>query len=407
MNSTFKKLSIILITSNLLFVSSLSSAKQVEIGIGAIAVDSSLVGKGKFVVNDTIDEGDALKTGGEGSTTILFNDESMLTLGPGAHASVEVYEEAKDGKPGRSIIRVHNGQFRYFPGDILENGGAQFIAVGNKLLGKAGAVANAPQNNIGLQVSSVVSNEQSPSTKKSNSNNTGNGNAENSQGNGLQPEGIEETIPTEAGSDAEQKNDQADLDQVAPETGSGNSLKANSIVAAKVGPTSTGEDGINGGSQSFEINDSPLSLIKNQGNMTFGNTAASDTTPITPDTPQGGGVNKLKGITAFITNGLSGTVKNSQGNFSGSVDVFNKSGILIGFLNPTNKKKNAKSLSSANAELDSIISLTTPQAFEATPTYDVPIYTAPALVLAPEPVQAPAPVGPVGPVGVVLLNKVN
>ena len=137
MKTILKNLSIFLVSTSLLLAGSTVTAKQIEIGIAAVATDASLVGKGEFVVNDTLDEGDSLKTGDKGNTTILFNDESMLTLGPNALVSVEVYEEAKGGKPGRSIIRVHKGQFRYFPGAILENGGSQFVAVGNKLLGKS------------------------------------------------------------------------------------------------------------------------------------------------------------------------------------------------------------------------------------------------------------------------------
>lgn len=138
MNTHIKKIIIALLSGSLLLASTYSSAKQTEIGIAAIATDTRLLGKGEFVVNDTLNEGDSLKTGKKGNATVLFNDESMLTLGPNAHASIEVYEEGKNGKPGRSIIRVHKGQFRYFPGGILENGGAQFVAVGNKLLGKTG-----------------------------------------------------------------------------------------------------------------------------------------------------------------------------------------------------------------------------------------------------------------------------
>ena len=140
MNSIHRQIVISLISTGFMLISTISSAKQSEIGIAAVATDVRLIGKGEFVVNDTLDEGDSLKTGEKGYTTILFNDESMLTLGPNAEANIEVYEEPKDGKPGRSIIRIIKGQFRYFPGGILESGGSQFVAVGNKLLGKSASV---------------------------------------------------------------------------------------------------------------------------------------------------------------------------------------------------------------------------------------------------------------------------
>lgn len=111
-------------------------AKAEEIGIAAISVETNVVGKGEFTVNDIIYVGDEITTGSKGTTTILFNDESMLTLGPNAHAHIETYQEGSSTQPGSSIIRVSKGQFRYFPGDILENGGSQLIAVADKLYGK-------------------------------------------------------------------------------------------------------------------------------------------------------------------------------------------------------------------------------------------------------------------------------
>lgn len=112
-------------------------AKAEEIGIAAISVETNIVGKGEFAVNDVLHEGDEITTGSKGTTTILFNDESMLTLGPNARAYIETYHEGTDGQAGESIIRVSQGQFRYFPGSILENGGSQLIAVANKFYGKS------------------------------------------------------------------------------------------------------------------------------------------------------------------------------------------------------------------------------------------------------------------------------
>ena len=149
MNSLPKILSVILLASLLLCVSPLSFAKKNNIGVAAIVKDAHIIGKGAFETGDTLDEGDELKTGVKGNVTILLNDESMLMIGSNTHARFDVYEE-NNNKPGRSIIRIIQGSFRYFPGNILASGGSQFIAVGEKLLGKAATpnVKNAPPSNI-------------------------------------------------------------------------------------------------------------------------------------------------------------------------------------------------------------------------------------------------------------------
>ena len=359
MDKTTKKIFITFMTSSLLLASSISSAKQAEIGIGAIAVDSSVVGKGKFVVNDTIDEGDALKTGGEGSTTILFNDESMLTLGPGAHASVEVYKEAKNGQPGRSVIRVHNGQFRYFPGDILENGGSQFIAVGNKLLGKAGIEPNAPQSNASLQGNSASSNSQNPSTKNSNGNNAGNGNAGNNQGSSesnTQPETSEEVIIPGVDGDTEQGQGSNKPDQDTDKGSDGKhkpGLQLSGFHTSSVGTDGTGGQGGASGTKSFEHEDDPFNKVgqNNQPSLLAGdNTPAPTTTPDVEDNTLDNGlltnafaiVNEgsssaaVSGLTTstgglgsedFAENGISGNVADGIGSFHGAADIFGSTNV--------------------------------------------------------------------------------
>jgi len=135
MEQSAKNLLVTLITGSLLLVGPVASAKPTNIGVGAIVVDSSLVGKGEFKTNDNIITKDQIITRAEGSTTILFNDESMLTLGPNAQARIAVYDEGDEKRPGQSHIQILKGTFRFFPGDILENGGAQFIIAGDKAVG--------------------------------------------------------------------------------------------------------------------------------------------------------------------------------------------------------------------------------------------------------------------------------
>ncbi len=103
----------------------LSPLAQSDIGIGAIVIDSQIEGKGDFETNGGINVGDIITTGPKGNITILFDDESMLTLGPNAKAQVVKYSETP--APGFSEIKIISGGFRYFPGIILENGGQQLL----------------------------------------------------------------------------------------------------------------------------------------------------------------------------------------------------------------------------------------------------------------------------------------
>lgn len=103
----------------------LSPFAQADIGVGAIVIDTQIEGKGDFETNGGIKVGDTITTGAKGNVTILFDDESMLTLGPNAKAQIVRYSETP--APGVSEIKVISGGFRYFPGIILENGGQQVL----------------------------------------------------------------------------------------------------------------------------------------------------------------------------------------------------------------------------------------------------------------------------------------
>ena len=103
----------------------LSPFAHADIGIGAIVIDSQIEGKGDFEINGGIKVGDTITTGPRGNVTILFDDESMLTLGPNAKAQVVKFSDTP--APGVSEIKIISGGFRYFPGIILENGGKQVL----------------------------------------------------------------------------------------------------------------------------------------------------------------------------------------------------------------------------------------------------------------------------------------
>ena len=163
LNSLPKILSVTLLASLLLFVSPLSFAQKNNIGVAAIVKDVLIVGKGAFKASDSINEGDELKIGSNGSVTILFKDESMLMLGPNGYARFDVYEE-NNNKPGRSIVRVLQGSFRYFPGNILASGGSQFIAIGDRLLGQTSDRQIPAANNPAQQITSSVRQKNKAST---------------------------------------------------------------------------------------------------------------------------------------------------------------------------------------------------------------------------------------------------
>jgi len=121
--NSFNKIHILALS--MLTILLLSPIAHADIGVGAIVIDSQIEGKGDFDTNGGINVGDVITTGPKGSVTILFDDESMLTLGPNAKAQVVKYSETP--APGASEIKILSGGFRYFPGIILENGGQQVL----------------------------------------------------------------------------------------------------------------------------------------------------------------------------------------------------------------------------------------------------------------------------------------
>jgi len=133
----------------------LSPLAQSDVGIGAIVIDSQIEGKGDFETNGGINVGDIITTGPKGNVTILFEDESMLTLGPNAKAQVVKYSETP--APGVSEIKIISGGFSYFPGIILENGGKQVL---NNIGGTSSINANqANSANLTLSPSEQVLND--------------------------------------------------------------------------------------------------------------------------------------------------------------------------------------------------------------------------------------------------------
>jgi hypothetical protein len=141
---------------------------ETPVGVAAIAVEAKKAERGAFKTNDSVYVSDQFTTGPKGTITILFNDESLFTLGANGHAKIEVYDEGAKGVPGKSIIRVYKGQFRYFPGAILAKGGTQLVsgatpAAASDALTSSAVLPNAPASE-GLPAPNVVPSVPSPST---------------------------------------------------------------------------------------------------------------------------------------------------------------------------------------------------------------------------------------------------
>jgi len=132
----------------------LSPFARADIGIGAIVIDSQIEGKGDFETNGGIAVGDTITTGEKGNVTILFDDESMLTLGPNAKAKIVQFSETPT--PGVSEIKIISGGFRYFPGIILENGGKQVL---NNVGGTSTAESNASGPDVALNTDQPLNND--------------------------------------------------------------------------------------------------------------------------------------------------------------------------------------------------------------------------------------------------------
>lgn len=142
-----------LATLAILFLSPIINA---DVGIGAIVIDSQIEGKGDLKTNGGINVGDTITTGPKGNVTILFDDESMLTLGANAKAKIVKYSETP--APGVSEINIISGGFRYFPGIILEKGGVQVL---NNIGGTSTSEANpASASNLALSPGNQTINDE-------------------------------------------------------------------------------------------------------------------------------------------------------------------------------------------------------------------------------------------------------
>lgn len=110
---------------------------SVSAGVVAIATETEVEGQGALEINDTVKVGDHITTSSKGSVTLLLNDESILTLGPNTRATIAIYDEGNAEHPGKSMIHVVEGTFRFIPGAILSEGGAQFVGTKAKYVGES------------------------------------------------------------------------------------------------------------------------------------------------------------------------------------------------------------------------------------------------------------------------------
>src|SRR5689334_10356418 len=83
-----------------------AGADEVAAGKVAAAVDSMMTGRGPARRNEAVRVGDEAVIGKSGSLTLLFVDESVLTVGAGARVRIEAFEPGTKENPGRAVIRV-------------------------------------------------------------------------------------------------------------------------------------------------------------------------------------------------------------------------------------------------------------------------------------------------------------
>ncbi len=98
------------------------------VGEAVVAIESYVTGKGPLTSDAPIEVGFEIVVLPAGSVTILFIDESVLTLSPGSRAQIDEFQFGK-GKTGQSVIRITKGTYQWNPGKILHAGGVQIVAV--------------------------------------------------------------------------------------------------------------------------------------------------------------------------------------------------------------------------------------------------------------------------------------
>jgi hypothetical protein len=86
------------------------------------AADAALDGATRtLVVGSDIFIGDQVSTGPKGQVQILFNDNTKLVIGPGSSLKMADYLVRNNGDPGKFVVDVLSGSFRFATGDAPKN----------------------------------------------------------------------------------------------------------------------------------------------------------------------------------------------------------------------------------------------------------------------------------------------
>jgi len=103
-----------------------------SIGSVARAVQTIAVGKGEVHTGDAVFVGDEFAVGRSGTLTILFNDESVLTLTPGSRAKISPGAQKGSKKRGAASFVIQlNGRYRWTPGNTLGQGSVTSVNNGS------------------------------------------------------------------------------------------------------------------------------------------------------------------------------------------------------------------------------------------------------------------------------------
>jgi len=117
------------LVSILLLLATASAAFAVEpVGQALRAVETSAFGRGMLASGDEVFLGDEFSVGRYGTLTLLFNDDSTLTLTPGSLAKIAPGLDRTSTRYGTTtfIIQV-NGSYRWIPGHDLSLGSIQVV----------------------------------------------------------------------------------------------------------------------------------------------------------------------------------------------------------------------------------------------------------------------------------------
>jgi hypothetical protein len=86
------------------------------------AADAAFEGQTRtLVVGSDVFIGDLIQTGPKGQVQILFADNTELVVGPSSSLTIEDYLLRNDGSPGKLVVDMLSGAFRFATGDSAKN----------------------------------------------------------------------------------------------------------------------------------------------------------------------------------------------------------------------------------------------------------------------------------------------